>query len=239
MSVLGWEDPLDPEEDARRARAREVYEKMYPLSTDDPYGEKRLERVQTPTGIKRVFNQVAREMGLGAFIDAQDSEQSRTLEPREVDRNAYCAPVSRERCPRDPASRRRPGWVTCRFVLPGRIAEGLSLLARGEAEREHAERHNAPRGQRRRYPRTKNFYVTEALNALLADYGLGQFCVDEEDEESSPRRVRRFSVRGHVALIAEEELSSLQETAHLLRSSANARRLLESLARSMAGQDRR
>src|SRR5260221_5510921 len=45
------------------------------------------------------------------------------------------------------------------------------------AEREHAERRNAPRGQRRRYPRTKNFYVTEALNALLADHGLSQFCV--------------------------------------------------------------
>jgi hypothetical protein len=39
MSVLGWED-LDPEEDARRARAREAYAKMYPLSTDDPYGER-------------------------------------------------------------------------------------------------------------------------------------------------------------------------------------------------------
>src|SRR5260221_1602411 len=45
------------------------------------------------------------------------------------------------------------------------------------AEREHAERRNALRGQRRRYPRTKNFYVTEALNALLADHGLSQFCV--------------------------------------------------------------
>ena len=37
-------------------------------------------------------------------------------------------------------------------------------------------------------------------------------------------------------LIAEDELSSLQETAHLFRSPANARRLLESLARSIAGQ---
>jgi antitoxin YefM len=44
--------------------------------------------------------------------------------------------------------------------------------------------------------------------------------------------------RGHanVVLIAEDELSSLQETAHLFRSPANARRLLESLARSIAGQ---
>jgi len=116
MSVLGWED-LDPEEDARRARAREAYAKMYPLSTDDPYGEKRLERVQTPAGIKRVFNQVAREWGLGAFTDAQDSEQSRRLEPREIDHNAYRGPVTRERCPRDFASRRRPGWVTAQFVL--------------------------------------------------------------------------------------------------------------------------
>jgi PHD/YefM family antitoxin component YafN of YafNO toxin-antitoxin module len=41
----------------------------------------------------------------------------------------------------------------------------------------------------------------------------------------------------NVALIAEEELSSWQETAHLLRSPANARRLLESLARSMLRPD--
>jgi hypothetical protein len=47
MSVL---DLSDPEEAARRARAREAYEKMYPLSPDDPYGEKRLERVQTAAG---------------------------------------------------------------------------------------------------------------------------------------------------------------------------------------------
>jgi antitoxin YefM len=44
--------------------------------------------------------------------------------------------------------------------------------------------------------------------------------------------------RGHasVAIIDADELSSLQETAHLLRSPANARRLLESLTRSLAGQ---
>ncbi len=52
------------------------------------------------------------------------------------------------------------------------------------------------------------------------------------------RDVILITRRGHanVALIAEEELSSLRETAYLLRSSANARRLLESLARSMAGR---
>jgi hypothetical protein len=88
--------------------------------------------------------------------------------------------------------------VVTHFVLPRPILEGLSVLARGMADRERAERRNAPQGRRRRYPRTRNFYVTEALNALLADNGLGQFCVLEEDEESSPRRVRRFSVgQGH------------------------------------------
>ena len=85
-------------------------------------------------------------------------------------------------------------WVVTHFVLPRSIIEGLGVLARGVADRERADRRNAPRGRRRRYPRTRNFYVTEALNALLADYGLSQFCVDEEDEESSPRRVRRFIV---------------------------------------------
>jgi hypothetical protein len=33
-------------------RYHEAYAKMYPLSTDDRYGEKRLERVQTPAGVK-------------------------------------------------------------------------------------------------------------------------------------------------------------------------------------------
>jgi len=38
-----------------------------------------------------------------------------------------------------------------------------------------------------------------------------------------------------VALIAADELASLQETARLLRSPANARRLLAALQRSLAG----
>jgi len=50
-----------------------------------------------------------------------------------------------------------------------------------------------------------------------------------------------ISRRGHanVAVIDADELSSLQETAHLLRSPANARRLLESLTRSLAGQGKK
>jgi len=40
------------------------------------------------------------------------------------------------------------------------------------------------------------------------------------------------------ALIAADELASLTETAHLLRSPANAVRLLEALARALKGEGR-
>ena len=109
----------DPEEDARRARARAAYEKMYPLNKDDPYGAKRLEscRAQTPAGIQRACSRIMGELGLGV-TDGQDSEQSRTLEPREIDRNAYCRPTVRQVSPHEMRSRRKPGWIDCRFVLP-------------------------------------------------------------------------------------------------------------------------
>ena len=42
---------------------------------------------------------------------------------------------------------------------------------------------------------------------------------------------------GDVALVAAEELESLLETAHLLRSPRNAERLLQALHRSQAGQE--
>jgi antitoxin YefM len=40
----------------------------------------------------------------------------------------------------------------------------------------------------------------------------------------------------NVALIAADELESIQETAHLLRSPANAARLLAALSRARAGE---
>ena len=54
----------------------------------------------------------------------------------------------------------------------------------------------------------------------------------EEDRE--PVIITR---RGHeeVALVSAAELASLLETAHLLRSPANARRLLRALDRALAG----
>ena len=47
--------------------------------------------------------------------------------------------------------------------------------------------------------------------------------------------VRRRS-GGAVAMIAADELQSLMETAHLLRSPKNAQRLLTALARARAGE---
>lgn len=44
------------------------------------------------------------------------------------------------------------------------------------------------------------------------------------------------SRRGHAVLISLADYESLQETAHLLRAPANARRLLESIRQSAEGQ---
>jgi antitoxin YefM len=58
---------------------------------------------------------------------------------------------------------------------------------------------------------------------------------DEVEDTQEPVIVKR---RGHqdLALIPADELESLRETAHLLRSPKNARRLLESLARAFQGE---
>lgn len=57
------------------------------------------------------------------------------------------------------------------------------------------------------------------------------------DEVVEDREVVVIQRRGAepVAMIAASELASLEETAHLLRSPANARRLLEALARAEEG----
>ena len=55
------------------------------------------------------------------------------------------------------------------------------------------------------------------------------------DSAGDDREVVIITRRNHgdVALIAADELRSLEETAHLMRSPANARRLLEALDRSL------
>jgi antitoxin YefM len=59
--------------------------------------------------------------------------------------------------------------------------------------------------------------------------------LDDVTSSREPVVIRR---RGHddVALVAADELASLQETAHLLRSPANARRLLSALQTALNGE---
>ena len=58
---------------------------------------------------------------------------------------------------------------------------------------------------------------------------------DEVEDSQEPVIVKR---RGHedLALIPANELESLRETAHLMRSPKNARRLLESIQRALDGR---
>jgi antitoxin YefM len=60
------------------------------------------------------------------------------------------------------------------------------------------------------------------------------------DEALSSREPIVIHRRGHadVALVAADELASLEETAHLLRSPANARRLLSALQSALNGEGR-
>lgn len=63
---------------------------------------------------------------------------------------------------------------------------------------------------------------------------LASFC-DEAVSTRQPVIIRRRN-SDDVALIAADELESLQETAHLLRSPKNAQRLLTALARALEGE---
>lgn len=58
---------------------------------------------------------------------------------------------------------------------------------------------------------------------------------DEVEDTQEPVILKR---KGHqdLALLPAEELESLRETAHLMRSPKNAWRLLEAIARAMAGE---
>jgi antitoxin YefM len=73
---------------------------------------------------------------------------------------------------------------------------------------------------------TSETTYTEARNNLAS---LLDQVVDDKEVIVIKRRDR-----GNVALIAESELSSLLETAYLLRSPKNAARLLSALERSIA-----
>ncbi len=58
--------------------------------------------------------------------------------------------------------------------------------------------------------------------------------IEQVNNDRTP--VEITSRRGHAVLMSLEDYEELEETAHLLRAPANARRLLESLAQAAAGE---
>ena len=58
--------------------------------------------------------------------------------------------------------------------------------------------------------------------------------IEQVNQDRTP--VEISSRRGDAVLISRDEFDALQETAHLLRSPRNARRLLESLDQAVNGQ---
>jgi hypothetical protein len=164
-------------------------------SSNDPYGLRRFEqsRAKTRKGFKRLANAITRD-AIGVPLTRKQRDEQRAqepkLDPKEIDKNSYRAPVVRQRSPREMKNRRRPGWTDCNFVLPRVSLEGLRLLSmtRAAGARESATSEHL--GYRRRYPKTKNFFVVQALNHLFAESGMPEFCVQEA--EPVPGRVRRF-----------------------------------------------
>jgi antitoxin YefM len=59
--------------------------------------------------------------------------------------------------------------------------------------------------------------------------------LDEAINDRTPILVTRQNGKGNVVLISAEEFAGMEETLHLLRSPANARRLLHSIQSAEAG----
>lgn len=70
-----------------------------------------------------------------------------------------------------------------------------------------------------------------------ARQNLARLCDDVAERHETVIIKRRAAES--VALIAATELEALEETAHLLRSSRNAKRLIEALGRARAGEGER
>ncbi|MGH7867443.1 MAG: type II toxin-antitoxin system Phd/YefM family antitoxin [Candidatus Dormibacteraceae bacterium] len=58
--------------------------------------------------------------------------------------------------------------------------------------------------------------------------------IQQVNDDRTP--VEIMSRRGNAVLISQQDYQALEETAHLLRSPANARRILESLGQALEGK---
>jgi hypothetical protein len=156
----------------------------------DPHGLKRLKkcRATTPAGMMRVASKILDE-GTPQLISCKVEKGPRYVEQRcrTIDPNFRRAPFSRVRSPREARKRRAEGWTNCQFALPRLTLEGLRMIAIIFAqEQQHCERTKVAR----RYPKTRNYFVTAALNDYFRKMGFEQFCVEEEKPQAN--RVRRF-----------------------------------------------
>jgi hypothetical protein len=98
-------------------------------SSNNPYGLQRFERsrAQTNKGVKRLANVIAWDtigIPLTRKQRAEQSAQRPKLDPKEIDKNSYRAPVVRERSPRDMPRRRAPGWVAIILFCQGGPLKG-------------------------------------------------------------------------------------------------------------------
>lgn len=105
-----------------------------------------------------------------------------------IDPNFRRAPFSRVRSPREARNRRAQGWTNCQFALPRLTLEGLGTIAIMFAQE---QQHSEWAKEARRYPKTRNYFVTAALNDFFRKMGFEEFCVEEE-EKPHAHRVRRF-----------------------------------------------
>jgi hypothetical protein len=94
-----------------------------------------------------------------------------------IDPNAYRAPFNRVRSPREVRNRRPKNWTARWFVLPKVTVEDLRILAIQLAQ---AQQHSDWPGERQKYPRRVNYFVTAALNDFFKKLGLEEFCVEEK-----------------------------------------------------------
>jgi hypothetical protein len=159
---------------------------------NDPHGLKRLRKSQakTPEGMMRLAEKIIE----GNLPQPATDRIERPKRPKYIDQrcvtidpNAYRAPFNRVRSPREERKRRPEGWVACWVILPKVVADGLRTIAITFAQE---QQHSDWPGERTKYPRTKNYHVTAALNAYFKRLGFEQFCV--EDQKPAGHRVRRF-----------------------------------------------
>jgi len=161
--------------------------KAKPSSTDQ-YGIKRLlkSEAKTPQGMMRPADKIIENQPTEIESPTMEAMSYAEQRCRSIDPNAYRtrAPFNRVRNPREAPKRRPAGWTDCRIVLPKLILEGLRTLT---IELANQQQNSDWPGERCRYPRTKNFHLTAALNDYFAKLGYHQFCVQEQPIEGRRR----------------------------------------------------